>query len=167
MLQFEELRLKLLGYEDKLKELKEALGLEDMKQAAAFRLSGCRCPDCHTHRYDVPADRDTFLLCCIRKTGIGRNSPGRRKNEAVYDRDLYRSDSPGGACLCILLCLAVYRNLDGMANRLDNCRRNVPVLLQEVSKRNTHEDIEKFNAAAFLAFSAATGAGVSNEFPIH
>ena len=31
MLQFEELRLKLLGYEDKLKELKEALGLEEMK----------------------------------------------------------------------------------------------------------------------------------------
>ena len=31
MLQFEELRLKLLGYEDKLGELKEALGLEDMK----------------------------------------------------------------------------------------------------------------------------------------
>ena len=31
MLQFEELRLKLLGYEDKLKELKEALGLDEMK----------------------------------------------------------------------------------------------------------------------------------------
>ena len=35
MLQFEELRLKLLGYEDKLKELKEALGLEDMKAEQA------------------------------------------------------------------------------------------------------------------------------------
>ncbi len=31
MLQYEELRLKLLSYEDKLKELKEALGLEEMK----------------------------------------------------------------------------------------------------------------------------------------
>ena len=31
MLQFEELRLKLLGYEDKLKELREALGLDEMK----------------------------------------------------------------------------------------------------------------------------------------
>ena len=31
MLQFEELRLKLLSYEDKLKELKEALGLDEMR----------------------------------------------------------------------------------------------------------------------------------------
>ena len=35
MLQFEELRLKLLGYEDRLSELKEALGLEDLKAEQA------------------------------------------------------------------------------------------------------------------------------------
>ena len=35
MLQFEELRLKLLGYEDKLRELKEALGLDELKAEQA------------------------------------------------------------------------------------------------------------------------------------
>ncbi len=35
MLQFEELRLKLLGYEDKLNELREALGLDEMKAEQA------------------------------------------------------------------------------------------------------------------------------------
>ena len=35
MVQFEELRLNLLGYEDKLKELGEALGLEEMKAEVA------------------------------------------------------------------------------------------------------------------------------------
>ena len=35
MVQFEELRLHLLEYEDKLKELGEALGLEEMKKTVA------------------------------------------------------------------------------------------------------------------------------------
>ena len=35
MVQFEELRLHLLEYEDKLKELGEALGLDEMKNTVA------------------------------------------------------------------------------------------------------------------------------------
>ena len=35
MVQFEELRLHLLEYEDKLKELGEALGLDEMKKTVA------------------------------------------------------------------------------------------------------------------------------------
>ena len=35
MLQFEELRLELLSYEDKLKDLAEALGLQKMKDEVA------------------------------------------------------------------------------------------------------------------------------------
>lgn len=137
MLQFEELRLKLLGYEDKLKELKEALGLEDMR-AEQEKLEA------------LTAQEDFWGDLSNSQKVLQRIATLKNKIKA-YD-DLAASFDDG-------LTMIELSNEEEDESMIDECSASVDAFIEELDKQtlSTLLSGEYDNKNALLTFHAGAG----------
>ncbi|MCQ2480440.1 MAG: PCRF domain-containing protein, partial [Clostridia bacterium] len=137
MLQFEELRLKLLGYEDKLKELKEALGLEDMKAEQA-RLE------------ELTAGEDFWGDLANSQKVLQRIASLKSKIKAYEDLKAAFDDG---------LMIIELSNEEEDESMFEECSNNVDAFIEELDKQtlSTLLSGEYDNKNAVLTFHAGAG----------
>ena len=137
MLQFEELRLKLLSYEDKLKELKEALGLDEMR-AEQEKLEA------------MTADENFWGDLANSQKVLQRIAALKNKIKSYEDLKAAFDDG---------LMMIELSDEEGDESMIDECSANVDAFIEELDKQtlSTLLSGEYDTKNAILTFHAGAG----------
>lgn len=137
MLQFEELRLKLLSYEDKLKELKEALGLDEMR-AEQEKLEA------------MTADENFWGDLANSQKVLQRIAALKNKIKSYEDLKAAFDDG---------LMMIELSDEEGDESMIDECSANVDAFIEELDKQTLSTLLSgEYDAKnAILTFHAGAG----------
>ena len=137
MLQFEELRLKLLSYEDKLKELKEALGLDEMR-AELEKLEA------------MTADENFWGDLANSQKVLQRIAALKNKIKSYEDLKAAFDDG---------LMMIELSDEEGDESMIDECSANVDAFIEELDKQTLSTLLSgEYDAKnAILTFHAGAG----------